>query len=716
MTFKHLIIAGFAFSLICLFSYNYGHAEDRMAGPNPVASKTTATDKEKPVYRYRETDDRMGGSAKAKAAMQRYADDQPAKTAPATKASTTKAQTKPAASTSAKEAASSTKPAASAAPAPRGGENTAPEDSSKAADSPLKSAAEANKSGDDTGQSQDTATPDRDYADRDYIVARDEKPVRVPAQLKVNYVTLESLGTLHSAAAGSLGIDLWDGSSRKNILELVNQLPSPRHYGILQRMNHRALLTSADATLMNSRSTVQPGEDFQTLRIEKLLDTGAYLQASQLFLTDQAVAYHERLARAGVQSLFLSRQPTIACLETKTMMVRFEGQPFWKQASVICDYLLGKMAGQNMKNFADRPAVKPITAESKVMGYVFDKPGYKITPRDFADLKDYTPLEMALLVNDSRITLNKMAMQDIKDSPSHSIGLLMMYAATPGDLRLELWNEAIRRGMISPQELGAIYGEIKVDGKDLPQAKNWLTLPAYYQALTAARDKDQKRKLAHDALRLAGQFPPGALAPFATYIQNLSAEGLDPDLIRQIARVAVVSGTPLSASLERRLWNQAESGGRGSLDLYLAIANAALQNFSTEEMPKAAVFQELTGKLPETSKTLIFTVIEKLDMAGKLHNISAKEAYEKQDGLTHSTDYDYVMPSSDLMENLSSAHQDKRLGEVILLSAIALGDIPPSKMDPAVLAKVIDGLKTVGLTSEARELASEVIMGLSTEK
>ncbi|MCM2344811.1 MAG: hypothetical protein NDJ24_09655 [Alphaproteobacteria bacterium] len=686
-----------------------------MAGPNPVASKATATDQEKSVYRYRETDDRMGGSAKAKAAMQRYGDEQPVKPSSAKKTTPTKTvanQDKPAITPPPKDVSTNNNPAASDSPQKKSEQKLTPEpnDTRKTVDN--------EQQVDITNESEESATKNTgdDEADHNYVVSRDEKPSRVPAQLKVNYTTLESLGTLHNAAAGSLGIDLWDGSSRKDILELVNQLPSPRHYGILQRMNHRALLTSADATLMDNRSTVQPGEDFQTLRIEKLLDMGAYLQASQLFLTDQAVAYHERLARAGVQSLFLSRQPTIACLETKTMMVRFEGQSFWNQASVICDYLLGKMAGQTMKNFTDRPAVKSVIAESKIMGYIFDKPAYKITPRDFEDLKDYTPLEMALLVNDGRIALNKMAMQGIKEAPSHSIGLLMMYNATPGDLKLGLWHESIRRGMVSPQELGTIYSDIKLDSKDLQQAKGWITLPAYYQALSAARDKDQKRKIAHDALRLAGQFPPGTLSPFSSYIENLPAEGLNRDLIRQIARVGLISGTPLGAALERQLWNQAESGEQSSEDLYLAIANAALQNFSTEEMPKPAVFQELTGKLPETSKTLIFAVIEKLDMAGKLHNISDKEAYEKQDGLTHSTDYDYVMPSSGLMENLSSAHQDKRLGEIILLSAIALGDIPPSKVDPAVLAKVIDGLKTVGLTSEARELASEVITGLSTEK
>lgn len=644
-------------------------------------------------YRYRETDDRMGGSNRAKADMQRYRDDERAPR----KSSTQTRQSAPS-----EENRTATPPAPSKKPVTE--EATAEEPVLNEADS------------ESVAAEISAEKPDTAEEPQDQIVQRPDTPARVPAVLKVNYTALESLGTLSSAGSGSLGIDLWDGSTRGQILQLVNQLPPPRHYGILQRLNQRALLTSADATMMGNRGSIQSGEDFQTVRIEKLLDTGSYLQAAQLYMADQAVAYHERLARAGVQSLFLSRQPTIACLETKTMMVRFDDQPFWNQASVICDYILGKMAGQVMKGFADRTAVKPVIAESKIMGYVFDKPGYKVTPRNFDDLKDFTPLETALLLNDRRISLSKLDIGNIRSAPSHTIGMLMMVPDATGELKLALWDEALRRGMITPSELGTFYSEVKLNSKDLQQAKGWLVIPAYYQAMSAARDKDQKKKLGVEALKLAGQYPAGALSPFAEFLPGLSAEGLDAALIRRIAHVGVLSGVPVSRSIERELWNQAESASGNSPSLALALANAALKNFSTEEMPKEAEFQQLTGKLPETSKSLVFAVIEKLDSAGKLHNISGEVAYEKPDGLTDSTDYDYVMPSSDLMENLSSAQKDKRLGEVILLSSIAVSDIPPSKMDPKSVAEVIDGLKTVGLTSEARELASEVIMGLSTEK
>lgn len=675
---------------------------------------------ETPAYRYRETDDRMGGSIKSKATMQRYKEDEeapvkktssstPKKTVKKEAVAPTEAEKKP--DESAQPETSTENAAVNEA---QEGENKSAEETAvdgEAADTPAETA-DAEITGDNSAEQEQSGTAETEPQQ----VNADKKATRIPATLKVNFTDLESLGTLRHSASGSLGIDLWDGSSRKQILELVNQLPSPRYYAVLQRMNQRALLTSSDATLMENRGSIQAGEDFQTIRIEKLLDSGSYLQASQLYMADPAIAYHERLARAGVQSLFFSHQPTVACLETKTMYVRFNEQPFWQQASAVCDFILGKMAGKNLKKFTDDPEIKAVTADSKVLGYVFDKLGYKVTPRKIDDLKDYTPIELALLLNDNRIVLGKLDLSDVDTAPSHAIGLLMMVQDTPAEIKLPLWDSAVRRGMITPAELGSYYSDIKLESKDRQKAKGWMVLPAYYQAYSAARDKDQKKKLAHEALSLASEYPPSMLTPFAEHIATLSDENMGPQLVQNIARIGLIAGAPLSPALEKNLWNQAESGAANNQALRLAIANAALQNFSTEEMPKAAIFQELTGKLPETSKTLVFKVIEKLDTANKLHNISPEEVYEKQDGLTAPNNYDYVMPSSDLMESLVSAQKDQRLGEVILLSSIALGDIPPSKLDPAVLAEVIDGLKTVGLTSEARELASEAIMGLSKGK
>ena len=77
---------------------------------------------------------------------------------------------------------------------------------------------------------------------------------------------------------------------------------------------------------------------------------------------------------------------------------------------------------------------------------------------------------------------------------------------------------------------------------------------------------------------------------------------------------------------------------------------------------------------------------------------------------------DYVMPSSDLIKHLKNAVIEKRLGEVILLSAIALRDVPPEAIQTGLFEQVIDGLITVGLIDEARSFAHEVILSQGVEK
>ena len=48
-----------------------------------------------------------------------------------------------------------------------------------------------------------------------------------------------------------------------------------------------------------------------------------------------------------------------------------------------------------------------------------------------------------------------------------------------------------------------------------------------------------------------------------------------------------------------------------------------------------------------------------------------------------------------------------RIGEIVMLSLITLGEGGPSQAEPIVLKKVMDSLKVVGLEQEARALALE---------
>jgi hypothetical protein len=105
---------------------------------------------------------------------------------------------------------------------------------------------------------------------------------------------------------------------------------------------------------------------------------------------------------------------------------------------------------------------------------------------------------------------------------------------------------------------------------------------------------------------------------------------------------------------------------------------------------------------------------EKLDKTAKLHKYTDKVAYEKNLDLTSGDRY--VMPLVSLIDDLEKAEEERRLGEVVLLSAVMLQGAPPDKVNAGVLREAVNGFETVGLTKEARELTMEVVLGMDNKK
>ena len=52
----------------------------------------------------------------------------------------------------------------------------------------------------------------------------------------------------------------------------------------------------------------------------------------------------------------------------------------------------------------------------------------------------------------------------------------------------------------------------------------------------------------------------------------------------------------------------------------------------------------------------------------------------------------------------------KRVGETVLLSLLAIGDVGPAKIEVGVLSTVLKALSSVGLRADARALALEAAL------
>ncbi len=543
------------------------------------------------------------------------------------------------------------------------------------------------------------------------IVAEPVKAADAPGTLEVNYTMLESHGLLSRATDGGLGRDLWRGSKRSNLVEWLPALPGTAQYRTLQDLSRRILLSAIDAELIKNDLKPQAGQDLTTLRIEKLMDIGAYEEALTLYTRHPDAPYHERLARAGLLAAFYSQQPAIACLEAQTLQERFQKDIFWQQLDGICRYIVTK-ARQSKTERPDIP-------DSKILQKLVKDDDYRFKVRAPRDLDELTPLEVAVLTADKRLDIRNLDISHASKLPLHVITLLMNTPTLPDESRFSLTLQAVKRGAVPASSLQEFYktqGE-KLFGQDKKKTSltdyqklaGWKRPVYLYRAATNAAAGREQVAIMEQAFDIVQDYGTAALWPFVDIIGHLNPSDLTPEAIRTAFSVLLETGSKITPEWVESRFAQLEKSDPPKKTDLLQYAAYRIDELSTEKTRQDIDLETSSETLGQEQLKLLTVIYEKLDTGIKLHNIGDKVFYEKDGGLTSAVDY--VMPLSDLMEYLESAELDKRLGEVILLSSIVLSDVPPEKMDGAVLSEVIDGLSTVGLTKEARSLAREVVLG-----
>ncbi|MCB9991667.1 MAG: hypothetical protein H6867_09935 [Rhodospirillales bacterium] len=531
---------------------------------------------------------------------------------------------------------------------------------------------------------------------------------------KVEYAALESHGVYTKSQEGALGRDLWRGTKRSLLIEQIPVLPAQSPYPTMQQLTKRLLLSSLDAGLIKNDVKPSPGNDLTTLRLEKLLEMGAYPEALALYTKQADLPYHDRFARTGVLAAFYDRQPALACLETKAAEKRFAEILFWQQASQACSYILSKASGGK--------TVRPDIPESKILQRIVDKDNYRFKARSPEDFAELTPLEAAILAAENRFDLSGLKTGEIKELPPHVLILLREQPSLPDEQKISLVLESVRRGLMSAQELGAFYQDqatslfgksTKTSLADYKKIGGWKRLPYLFRGFTSASKDEERVVVIKHALALADHYGPDSLLPFVPEIVKLDPSSFDSKTIRSVFPVLLQSGINIPNNWAESRFKELADGNTANAKTTLQYAAYQAGKSSTEEWEQGIDFEKNSEPFGQDKLLALKIIYEKLDKDLKLHNYDDLSVYEKELSLTSAVDY--VMPSISLIDGLESAEYDKRLGEVILLSAIVLHNVPPEKLNGVLLRDVINGLVTVGLTKEARSLAQEVILGLSSE-
>lgn len=539
--------------------------------------------------------------------------------------------------------------------------------------------------------------------------------------------SMESLGPLTNPLKGSLGDDMWTGSSRSVAQDFIPQLPNGDTLPAVQILARRVLLSNGDVDLLKSDKQPEAGHDLFTLRVKKLLEIGAYADAVNLYTLIEGEPGYEQLARAGVMALMFDGYPAQACLEVKAAhkvgdKSASESDNFWPQIEAVCNYVqadsLKSIKGSTKEDTA--PALPPVTGipGSKILTTLVSRADYRHNVSSADDLEELSEMERAVLRGMGRIDYSRLKIKKIETIPST---ILMMMAGDPNlppEARLTLYIEATNRGLITADGLGAFY----TDTAKKTEAAGPNTEPSnsIFGRFVAASKPDaagsERNNIVSTLLESHSRDDrPTILLPFADMVPAINPDKLSARAVRTGLILMLQDGlSPPERWVKAWLKGESDDSRKSVEDLRLYLANLVSENLPTESatFPDDALKPLFPDK--ETAESLdIYASFAGLGQEKMLEKAVSRDVYEKHIDLTLTNDY--VMPVGGLIDKLREAAQSNRLGETALLAAVALKDYDPAKTHPGVIREVIKGLETVGLKEEARNIALCVVLGFNNK-
>ena len=494
----------------------------------------------------------------------------------------------------------------------------------------------------------------------------------------IDFIKLESSGTLSDLKGGALGKTVWAGQPRSEILIELRDLPTRNALQSLQLLKKNILLTRNDASLIENDIPPKPGFDILTSRLRRLMDSGFYEDALTLYRTSIDDPYHEVQARIGILLIIYNAELPTACLEEKVLAPRYEPSRFWQLMDAVCDVKLG-----NTKDIETK------LKDSEVLKAIFTNPALVVPAEDESSLLGMTGLERSILMAEGRLDFSAFVDGSHSLSSLHPLifPLFLKAPNLPEKLKLPVLKEALTRGLVSEARLkkaDPVYGRLNL--MDTPE-EQWETLAPILSTETSVYDAQY----------------------FSGLLELLTPEASDPALSPRIIAAMLLSGQEIPAFWTEKLM----SGASQNYENYAFLQ--ALKSLGVgSEIPDVSAENFGIGLklLSPAAAGQVLAIIESLDKAdGNDHN--PLKVYEKEVDLT--SESHYVMHSDGLMERLKTAESKQQTGLVVLSSIQALSG-KPEDISPETLRQVLDSLQAVGLIEEARQIAREWLAILLTTK
>ena len=271
-------------------------------------------------------------------------------------------------------------------------------------------------------------------------------------------VAEDAVGTL-TIADGSLGDEMWDGSSRATAIRLLEELPVAAPSGAARRLTRRLLLSIATPP-----SGAAKQSSLLAARVAGLVAIGAPDDAIRLANAANSRRVSDDVARPVVAAHFLRGDIAGGC----AVLARYESgytERFWQKALIVCQIAGGKGAEASF-------SLDLLREEHVDADRAFESIAYTL-----AEGSPVTESELAIpgaadILNFALLTAAEVELPDwILDSEDAAIlrAALASSRVAP-ERKLARAHAALRAGRIDPAEMVAIYETLEADDVALAAA------------------------------------------------------------------------------------------------------------------------------------------------------------------------------------------------------------------------------------------------------
>jgi hypothetical protein len=550
----------------------------------------------------------------------------------------------------------------------------------------------------------------------------------------------DSAGVL-SAQEGGFGVGMWDGTSRRMLATMIKRLPVNIKSKAMRDLMRRLLLSTA----VLPEGMAGDGS-YIARRVGLLSSMGDTGSVNQLLDATPGRSQIDQLVRYEADARFLANDNARAC-SLAARQISIESSAYWQKAFIFCQAL----AGEHDKAALGVSLLQDVGDEDESFYSLVET--LAGNPTKIKSLPDPTPMHLSI----ARVTKTQLPSDVVASSRP---GVLRTIAISPNasvEIRLEAAERAEISGALDVDTLRQIYTSVSFSEQDLanplskaeaesgPLSRALLyrtsliqTIPiaqaeAVAKALSLGRQGGRYISVVRVFMPVLKRIPPsaelawfapeairafltgGEAASAAPWFSLLLASSQHNDVSAQaltallpLARLAGSSQTLDWGPIHLANWWKQARKNDGASDK--AALLYSLFDALGDDVPREAWDALLEGPQRITIAMPNPALWHSLNEATKAIRLAQKASLKTFPSIVQRTALSKVQ-TTQVDSATSTANLEPtalpRIGEVVLLSLIALGEGGPGQAEPIVLRKIMESLNVVGLENEVRALALE---------